>query len=84
MPCACIPVYHVVRLNTCTLHQSAGSMFEIDFQSGQTFFRLELNFQILKLYLRFTPYVSSQIILTIVKSKIAPYKFAYLSMVKNI
>ena len=52
-PCACIQVYHVVRLDTCTLHHSAGSMFEIDFQTGQTFFRFELNFQILKLYLRF-------------------------------
>ena len=28
-------------------------MFEIDFQTGQTFFRFKLNFQILKLYLRF-------------------------------
>jgi hypothetical protein len=28
-------------------------MFEIDFQTGQTFFRFKLDFQILKLYLRF-------------------------------
>ena len=53
MPCVCIKVYHVVRLNTCTLHHSAGSMFEINFQTGQPFFRFKLNFQILKLFLRF-------------------------------
>ena len=35
------------------MHHSAGSMFEIDFQTGQTFFRFKLNFQISKLYLRF-------------------------------
>ena len=40
-------------LNTCTLHHSAGFMFEIYFQTGQTFFRFRLNFKILKLYLRF-------------------------------
>ena len=53
MPCACIQVHHVVRLNTCSLNHPAGSMFEIDFQTVQTFFRFELNFQILKMYLRF-------------------------------
>ena len=53
VPCACIQVCHVVRLNTCTLHHSAGSMFEIDFQTGQFFFIFQLNFKILKLYLRF-------------------------------
>ena len=31
----------------------SGSMFEIDFQTGQTFFRFKLNYQILKLCLRF-------------------------------
>ena len=35
------------------MHISAESMFEIDFQRGQTFFRFKLNFKILKLYLRF-------------------------------
>ena len=53
VPCACIQVYHVVRLNTCTLHHSAGFMFEIDFQTGQTFFRFKLDLEILRLYLRF-------------------------------
>ena len=43
----------MVRLNTCTLPHSAGSMFEIDFQTGETIFRFELNFKISKLYLRF-------------------------------
>ena len=38
---------------TCTLHHSARSIFEIDFQTGHTFFRFKLNFKILKLYLRF-------------------------------
>ena len=28
-------------------------MFEINFQTGQTFFRFKLNFKILKLYFRF-------------------------------
>ena len=51
--CAFFQVYHVVRLNMCTLHHSTGSMFEIDFQTGQTFFRFELSFIISKLYLRF-------------------------------
>ena len=50
---ACIQVYHVVRFNTCTLPHSAGFMFETDFQTGETIFRFELDFKILKLYLRF-------------------------------
>ena len=44
-------VHHVVRLNTFLY--TTGSMFEIDFQTGQTFFRFRLNFKIAKLYLRF-------------------------------
>ena len=57
VPCGCIQVYHVVRLNTifntCTLHHSMGSMFEMYFETGQTFFRFKWNFRILKVYLRF-------------------------------
>ena len=45
VPCACIQVCHVVRLNTCTLHHSEGSMFEIDFQTRQTFFKFKSNFK---------------------------------------
>ena len=37
----------------CTLHHSIESMFDLDFQTGQTFFRIKLNFRNLKLYLRF-------------------------------
>ena len=51
--CGFTQIYHVVRLNTCTLHHSSVSMFEIDFQTGQTFSRFKLDFQVLKLYLRF-------------------------------
>ena len=43
--CVSIQVYHVVRLNTCTLHHSVGLLFEIDFQTG-----FQLNFNILKLH----------------------------------
>ena len=57
VPCGCIQVYHVARLNTCTSHHSGPwgpCMFEIDFETGQTF--CKLNLKILKLYLKFQIY----------------------------
>ena len=48
-----IQPYHIINLNTPTWHHSSGSMFEIDFQTGQSFLRFKLNFRILKLCLRF-------------------------------
>ena len=47
VPCVQIQGYHMVRLNTCILHHSAGSMFEIEFETGWTFFRFKLHLQIL-------------------------------------
>ena len=46
-------VYSSLSCGKVRLHHSAGSMFEIDFQTGQTFYIFKLNFKILKLYLRF-------------------------------
>ena len=53
VPCACVQVYHVIRFNTYTWHHSAGSMFEIHFQTEWQIFRSKSNFQISKLDLRF-------------------------------
>ena len=51
--CACIQPYRMINLKTCGWHRSSGFMFEIYFQTGQTFFRFRLNFQISKLDLGF-------------------------------
>ena len=32
--CACIQNNHMINLTTCTWHHSAGSMYEINFQTG--------------------------------------------------
>ena len=53
VPCPCTQPYHVINLNTLTWHDSVGSMFEINFQTGKYFFRWKLNFQIPKFDLRF-------------------------------
>ena len=41
--CACIQFYHVIKLNVCTLYQSAHAKFEIDFQTRQKHFRFQIN-----------------------------------------
>ena len=51
--CECIKLYHITNLNTSTWHHFVESMFEINFQTGQYLLRCKLNFQILKLDLRF-------------------------------
>ena len=53
VPCACVQVYHTVRLNTHTWYHLADSMLEIDFQAEKKDLRLKFNFQISKLNLRF-------------------------------
>ena len=54
VPCACIQVYHKIRLNTRTLNHSARSTFEINVQTtGWFIFRFKSKFSISKLVLRF-------------------------------
>ena len=43
VPCACIQVYHLIRLNTHSWHRSPQSMFEIDFQI-EFFFQIWIKF----------------------------------------
>ena len=53
VPCALIQFYHVTKLNTRTLNDSARSTLEINFQTGYIFYRFKSTFQISKLVFRF-------------------------------
>ena len=53
--CHVLSLYHVIKLKTCTMHHSVGSMFEINFQMGQNFFRssnFKTRFEISNKFLR--------------------------------